>query len=157
MNYYKHETAIIDEPSQIGEGTKIWHFTHISENAKIGNNVIIGQNVFIGRGVAIGNGCKIQNNVYVYEGVTLEDNVFVGPSVVFTNVTMPKANIEQKNNFVKTIVKTGASIGANSTIICGVVLEKNCLIGAGSLVTKNIKENSLAYGHPARHIRDIKK
>jgi len=153
MHYYKHDTAVVDEPSLIGKGTKIWHFSHISENTKIGNNVIIGQNVFIGKGVVIGNGCKIQNNVSVYEGVTLEDDVFVGPSVVFTNVKMPKANIEQKNNFTKTFVKTGASIGANSTIICGVVLEKNCLIGAGSLVTKNIKENSLAYGQPARHIK----
>ena len=100
MHYFKHETAVIDKPSDIGEGTKIWHFSHISINTKIGKNVIIGQNVFIGKGVIIGNGCKIQNNVSVYEGVTLEDDVFVGPSVVFTNVKEPRANIEQKNNFV---------------------------------------------------------
>jgi len=149
MNYFKHETAVIDEFVTIGEGTKIWHFTHISENAKIGKNVIIGQNVFVGKGVIIGNGCKIQNNVSVYEGVTLEDNVFVGPSVVFTNVNMPRANIEQKDKFTKTLVKKGVSIGANSTIICGCTLGENCFIGAGSLITKNTEANGLYYGIPA--------
>jgi UDP-2-acetamido-3-amino-2,3-dideoxy-glucuronate N-acetyltransferase len=156
MKYFKHKTAVIDEPVNIGDGTKVWHFSHISEQANIGKNVIIGQNVFIGKGVVIGNGCKIQNNVSVYAGVTLEDDVFVGPSVVFTNVNMPRANIEQKNKFLKTLVKKGATIGANSTIICGNVLGENCFIGAGSLLNKNVKDYSLTYGSPAKHIRFIK-
>jgi UDP-2-acetamido-3-amino-2,3-dideoxy-glucuronate N-acetyltransferase len=156
MKYFKHETAVIDEPVNIGDGTKVWHFSHISEQANIGKNVIIGQNVFIGKGVVIGNGCKIQNNVSVYAGVTLEDDVFIGPSVVFTNVNMPRANIEQKNKFLKTLVKKGATIGANSTIICGNVLGENCFIGAGSLLNKNVEDYSLTYGLPAKHIRFIK-
>ena len=149
MKYFKHETAVVDEPVSIGDGTKIWHFSHVSENAKIGKNVIIGQNVFIGKGVVIGDGCKIQNNVSVYEGVTLEEEVFVGPSVVFTNVNMPRAKIEQKNKFLNTLVKRGATIGANSTIVCGNTLGENCFIGAGSLVTKSTNPNSLYYGIPA--------
>jgi UDP-2-acetamido-3-amino-2,3-dideoxy-glucuronate N-acetyltransferase len=149
MKYFKHTTAVIDEPVSIGNGTKIWHFSHISENAKIGKKVIIGQNVFVGKGVIIGDGCKIQNNVSVYEGVTLEENVFIGPSVVFTNVNIPRANIDQKNKFLKTLVKKGCSIGANATIICGITLGKNCFIGAGSVVTKNTEPNSLYYGNPA--------
>ena len=155
MHYFRHETAVIDEPVEIGEGTKIWHFSHISINAKIGNNVIIGQNVFVGKGVVIGNGCKIQNNVSVYEGVTLEDDVFIGPSVVFTNVKEPRANIEQKNNFLKTLVKKGATIGANATIICGNIIGENSFIGAGSLVTKNVEQNSLTYGSPAKFIKKL--
>tara|TARA_A100001011_G_C14293061_1_gene837111 strand:+ start:1877 stop:2347 length:471 start_codon:yes stop_codon:yes gene_type:complete len=156
MNFFKHETAIIDEPVKIGLGTKIWHYSHVSENAQIGKNVIIGQNVFIGKGVVIGDGCKIQNNVSVYEGVTLENFVFLGPSVVFTNVKIPRANVEQKNNFLKTLLKNGTTVGANSTIICGNILEENCFVGAGSLVTKNVKANSLVFGSPAKHIRYIR-
>ena len=156
MHYFKHETTVIDEPSDIGEGTKIWHFSHISANAKIGNNVIIGQNVFVGKGVVIGNGCKIQNNVSVYEGVTLEDDVFIGPSVVFTNVKEPRANIEQKNNFLQTLVKKGATIGANATVICGNTLGENSFIGAGSVVTKNVKKDTLVFGNPAISIKKIK-
>ena len=155
MHYFKHETAVIDEPVEIGKGTKIWHFSHISTNAKIGNNVIIGQNVFVGKGVVIGNGCKIQNNVSVYEGVTLEDDVFIGPSVVFTNVKEPRANIEQKNKFLKTLVKKGAIIGANTTILCGNTIGENSFIGAGSLVTKNVEQNSLTYGSPAKFIKRL--
>jgi len=155
MHYFKHETAVIDEPVEIGKRTKIWHFSHISANAKIGNNVIIGQNVFVGKGVVIGNGCKIQNNVSVYEGVTLEDDVFIGPSVVFTNVKEPRANIEQKDNFLKTLVKKGATIGANATIICGNTIGENSFIGAGSLVTKNVNDQSLVHGIPAKHIKFI--
>lgn len=156
MKYFKHETAYIDKDVVIGNNTKIWHYSHISEKAIIGRDVVIGQNVFIGKKVVIGNGCKIQNNVSVYEGVILEDNVFIGPSVVFTNVKMPRANINQKKKFEKTIVAKGTSIGANSTIICGNKLGKNCFIGAGSLVTKNVKSNSLSFGSPARHIKYIK-
>jgi UDP-2-acetamido-3-amino-2,3-dideoxy-glucuronate N-acetyltransferase len=147
-----HETSIVDENVKIGQDTKIWHFSHISKNVKIGSDVTIGQNVFVGNGVIIGNGCKIQNNVSVYEGVLLEDNVFVGPSVVFTNVNMPRASIDQKSNFMKTIVKNGSTIGANSTIICGNILGKNCFVGAGSLVTKDVDPNSLVYGSPAKFI-----
>jgi len=156
MNYFKHETAVIDESVEIGVGTKIWHFSHISTNVKIGNNVVIGQNVFIGKGVVIGNGCKIQNNVSVYEGVTLEDHVFIGPSVVFTNVKAPRAYIEQKNNFSKTLVKTGATIGANATIICGNSIGENSFIGAGSVVSKNVQKDTLVFGNPAVLIKKIK-
>lgn len=155
MNYFKHDTAIVDEPCQIGSGTKIWHFSHISENVKIGKNVIIGQNVFVGKNVEINDGCKIQNNVSVYEGVILERDVFIGPSVVFTNVMMPRANIEQKESFLKTIVKEGSSIGANSTIICGNIIGKNSFIGAGSLITKDVKPNTLVYGSPAKFIKNL--
>jgi UDP-2-acetamido-3-amino-2,3-dideoxy-glucuronate N-acetyltransferase len=157
MSYFIHQTVVIDEPVIIGDGSKIWHFSHISEHAKIGKNVTIGQNVFIGKGVVIGNGCKIQNNVSVYEGVTLEENVFVGPSVVFTNVNMPRANIEQKDKFVKTLVKKGVSIGANSTIICGNTLGENCFIGAGSLITKSTEAQGLYYGVPALWKKKIDK
>ena len=156
MKFFKHETAIIDQFVTIGEGTKIWHFSHISEHAKIGKNVIIGQNVFIGKGVIIGSGCKIQNNVSVYEGVTLEEDIFVGPSVVFTNVKIPRANIEQKNNFQKTLIKKGVTIGANSTIICGNTLGENCFIGAGSLVTKSTNSNGIYFGVPAVLKKKIK-
>jgi UDP-2-acetamido-3-amino-2,3-dideoxy-glucuronate N-acetyltransferase len=156
MKFFKHDTAIIDQFVTIGDGSKIWHFSHISERAKIGKNVIIGQNVFIGKGVIIGNGCKIQNNVSVYEGVTLEENIFVGPSVVFTNVKIPRANIEQKNNFQKTLIKKGVSIGANSTIICGNTLGENCFIGAGSLVTKSTSSNGIYFGVPAILKKKIK-
>lgn len=155
MKFFKHESSIIDKNVNIGEESKIWHFSHISENVKIGDNVIIGQNVFVGKNVIIGNGCKIQNNVSVYEGVTLEDNVFVGPSVVFTNVNIPRADIEQKNDFQKTLVKKGASIGANSTIVCGNTLGEGCFIGAGSLVTKSTKAHSMYYGVPAKFIKEI--
>ena len=152
-----HETSYIDDNVTIESGTKIWHFSHISENVKIGKNVNIGQNVFIDKDVVIGNGCKIQNNVSIYNGVTLEDEVFIGPSVVFTNVLIPRAYIEQKNNFKKTLIKKGCAIGANSTILCGNILGEYSFIGAGSLVLKPIDDYSLSYGHPAKHIKYIKK
>ena len=155
-DFFKHETVIIDSNVKVGKNTKIWHWTHISNGARIGKNCTIGQNVFIGNNVIIGNDVKIQNNVSVYEGVTLEDDVFVGPSVVFTNVKEPRAKIEQKNNFMKTIVKKGSTIGANSTIVCGNILGQNCFIGAGSLVTKDIDAFSLVYGTPAKFIKKIK-
>ena len=146
---FVHETSCIDDDVEIGIGTKIWHFCHISENVRIGKKVTIGQNVFIGRGVSIGDGCKIQNNVSVYEGVKLEKDVFIGPSVVFTNVKIPRAFIDQKKNFKQTLVKKGSSIGANSTIVCGNVLGKYSFVGAGSLVLKNVKDFNLVYGCPA--------
>jgi len=150
-----HETSCIDNNVEIGKGTKIWHYSHISSNAKIGKNVTIGQNTFVGKNVVISDGCKIQNNVSVYEGVELKKNVFVGPSVVFTNVKVPKAILNQKNNFSKTIIEEGASIGANSTIICGNIVGYNSFVGAGSVVTKNVPSNCIVCGNPAKILRSI--
>ena len=150
-----HESSYIDNDVQIGHGTKIWHFCHISENAKIGKRVIIGQNVFIGRNVIIGNGCKIQNNVSIYDGVVLEENVFCGPSCVFTNVVFPRAKLEQKDNFKKTIVRKNATIGANATIICGNEIGENSMIGAGAVVTKNVAKNTIVVGNPAKFLKKI--
>jgi UDP-2-acetamido-3-amino-2,3-dideoxy-glucuronate N-acetyltransferase len=152
MKYFKHETAIIDEPASIDDGTKIWHFSHISKNAKIGKNVVIGQNVFIGEGVVIGNGCKIQNNVSIYEGVILEDHVFVGPSVVFTNVKNPRSEIVRKNEYLKTLVRRGATLGANCTIICGVTIGAYAFIAAGAVVSKDVPFYSLMVGVPAKQV-----
>ena len=153
--FYKDETAIVSEKAIIGKNTKIWHWTHVRENCSIGENCIIGQNCYIAPNVIIGNNVKIQNNVSVYEGVIIEDDVFIGPSVVFTNVKMPRSQIDQSNNFQKTFVKKGVSIGANSTIICGNEIGENTFIGAGSLVTKNVPANKLAYGSPLKIIKDI--
>lgn len=145
-----HETAIIDQQVRIGSGTKIWHFCHISEGASIGENCILGQNVFIGKNVHIGNGVKIQNNVSIFEGVSLADDVFIGPSVVFTNILTPRASINRKHAFLSTKIENGVSIGANSTIICGRQIGAYALIGAGSVITKNIGEYELWYGNPAQ-------
>jgi len=152
MKYFKHETAIIDEPASIDDGTKIWHFSHISKNAKIGKNVVIGQNVFIGEGVVIGNGCKIQNNVSIYEGVILEDHVFAGPSVVFTNVKNPRSEILRKNEYLKTLVRRGVTLGANCTIICGVTIGAYAFIAAGAVVSKDVPFYSLMVGVPAKQV-----
>ncbi len=146
---YIHPLSVVDDGAIIGEGTKIWHFSHISAKAKIGKNCIIGQNVFIGNGVIIGNGVKIQNNVSVYDGVVIDDDVFIGPSVVFTNVINPRAFIERKTEFLKTTIKKGATIGANATIVCGNTIGKYAMVGAGSLVCKNINGFELWYGNPA--------
>ncbi len=148
-DYYIHDTSVLDEGVHLGGGTKIWHFSHISSGVFIGENCVIGQNVFIGKNVKIGNGVKIQNNVSVFEGVELEDNVFIGPSVVFTNVINPRAFIERKSEFKLTLIKKGASIGANSTIICGNTVGEYALIGAGSVVTKSVPAHELWYGNPA--------
>jgi UDP-2-acetamido-3-amino-2,3-dideoxy-glucuronate N-acetyltransferase len=151
-NYFVHESSYIDEPCEIGNGTKIWHFSHIMSNSKIGNNCNIGQNVVISTDVVLGNNVKIQNNVSVYTGVICEDDVFLGPSMVFTNIINPRSHIVRKNEYKQTIVKKAASIGANATIICGVTIGKYTLIGAGSVITKDIPDYSLVYGNPAKHM-----
>ncbi len=152
MNYHAHKTAIIDDGACIGENSKIWHFSHICSGAKIGKNVIIGQNVFIGNKVTIGNNCKIQNNVSIYDNVSLEDDVFCGPSMVFTNVTNPRAPISKKNEFKDTLIKTGVTLGANCTIICGTKIGSYAFVGAGALVNKYVKPYALVVGIPALQI-----
>ncbi len=146
---YIHPTALVDEGARIGEGTKIWHFSHVMAGAIIGTDCILGQNVFIGN-VQIGNRCKIQNNVSVYDGVTLEDGVFVGPSAVFTNVRTPRAEVDRHGEFAKTVVRRGATIGANATIVCGVELGEYCLVAAGAVVTRPVPPHKLVMGAPAR-------
>jgi len=152
MNYFVHESSYIDEGVEIGEGTKIWHFSHILSNSKIGKNCNIGQNVVIGPDVVIGNNCKIQNNVSVYKGVTLEDGVFCGPSMVFTNIYNPRAEIRKMDQVRPTLVKKGATIGANATIICGITIGKYAFIGAAALVNKNVPDYALMVGNPAKQI-----
>jgi UDP-2-acetamido-3-amino-2,3-dideoxy-glucuronate N-acetyltransferase len=152
---YIHPTAIVSQKAKIGKDTKIWHWTHVRENCFIGENCVIGQNCYIAPNVTIGNNVKIQNNVSVYEGVIIEDNVFIGPSVVFTNVKMPRSQVDQSKDFQKTIIRNGASIGANSTIVCGNEIGENTFVGAGSLITKNIPANKLVYGSPAKIKRDL--
>jgi UDP-2-acetamido-3-amino-2,3-dideoxy-glucuronate N-acetyltransferase len=149
-NYFVHESSYVDEGAEIGEGTKIWHFCHIMSGAKIGRNCSIGQNVNIASKAVIGNGVKIQNNVSIYDGVEIEDDVFCGPSCVFTNVINPRAFVERKDEYRKTIVKKGASIGANATIVCGVTIGEYALIGAGSVVTRDVPDYAVVYGNPAR-------
>ena len=154
MNFFKHESAYVDENCVIGEGTKIWHFSHIQSGARIGKKCVFGQNVNVGNNVSIGDFCKVQNNVSIYEGVTLDDYVFCGPSMVFTNILDPKCKYPQvgAEYYVKTLVKEGASIGANATIVCGITLGKHCLIGAGSVVTKDVPDYALVVGVPGKVI-----
>lgn len=149
-SYFVHETAIIDQPSEIGPGSKIWHFSHILKNCRLGENCNIGQNVVIGPEVTMGAGCKIQNNVSLYKGVTLEDHVFCGPSMVFTNVYNPRAHIRRMDEIRPTLVKTGASIGANATIICGNTIGRYAFVGAGAVVTRDVPDYALVVGNPAR-------
>jgi UDP-2-acetamido-3-amino-2,3-dideoxy-glucuronate N-acetyltransferase len=152
LNYYVNEHAVVDDNVEIGEGTKVWHFSHIQSGSKIGKKCVFGQNVNVGNNVTIGNYCKVQNNVSIYEGVTLEDYVFCGPSMVFTNILDPKCKYPQVGAqfYIKTLVKEGASIGANATIVCGNTLGKHCLIGAGSVVTKDVADYALVIGTPGR-------
>jgi UDP-2-acetamido-3-amino-2,3-dideoxy-glucuronate N-acetyltransferase len=150
--FYKHDTAIIDKDSTIGDNTKIWHFSHVQSNVSIGVNCTLGQNVNIGSNVSIGNYVKIQNNVSVYEGVTLEDYVFCGPSCVFTNVLLPRCEFPQRGSkfYAPTIVRKSASIGANATIVCGNTIGRYALVGAGAVVTKNVPSFALVLGNPAQ-------
>lgn len=147
-----HPTAIVDPGSEIGEGCRIWHFVHILPGCQIGRNVIMGQNVMVGPDVTIRDGCKLQNNVALYKGVTLEEDVFCGPSCVFTNVLTPRAHVERKDEFLPTLVKRGATIGANATIICGTTLGRYCMVGAGAVITKDIPDHALVVGNPGRQI-----
>ena len=149
---FVHETAVIDNGAIIGEGTKIWHWVHVCSKSEIGKNCILGQNVYVGNNVKIGKGVKIQNNVSVYDNITLEDHVFCGPSCVFTNVINPRSEIERKNEYKNTIVGRGVSIGANATIVCGVSIGHYALIGAGAVVTKDVKPYSLMVGVPAKQV-----
>ncbi len=150
IDYSAHESAIIDPGCIIGRGTKIWHFTHIMPGSRIGNNCNIGQNVVISPDVILGDNVKVQNNVSIYTGVICEDDVFLGPSMVFTNVSNPRSSVNRRGQYETTLVKKGATIGANSTIICGITLGEFCFIGAGAVVTKNVQPYALVMGNPAR-------
>lgn len=150
--YFKHDTAYVDAGCAIGAGTKIWHFSHILSGTVMGAGCVVGQNAMIGPNVTMGRGCKVQNNVSLYKGVTLEDDVFCGPSCVFTNVLNPRAHVERKDEFKPTLVKQGATIGANATIVCGNTLGAYCMIGAGAVVTHDVPDFALMVGVPARRI-----
>ena len=149
---FVHESAWVDAGASIGAGTRIWHFVHVLPGTVVGQNCVLGQNVMAGPDVSIGNGCKIQNNVALYRGVVLEDDVFCGPSCVFTNVLTPRAHVERKNEFAPTLVRRGATIGANATIVCGNTLGAYCMIAAGAVVTKDVPDFALMAGVPARRI-----
>jgi len=151
-DYFAHETAVIDDGCIIGKGTKIWHFSHIMSPCIIGENCNIGQNVVVSPDVILGRNVKVQNNVSIYTGVTCEDDVFLGPSMVFTNIINPRSRIVRKEQYVKTLVRKGASIGANATIICGNEIGEYAFIGAGAVVTKNVKPYELILGNPGRHV-----
>lgn len=148
--YFVHDSATIDQPCYIGKGTRVWHYTHVMAGARIGHDCVLGQNVFVDSDGVIGNRCKLQNNVSIYKGVTLEDDVFCGPSIVFTNVINPRAFIERKHEFRPTHVKRGATLGANATIICGVSIGEYAMIGAGAVVSRSVLPHALMLGVPAR-------
>jgi UDP-2-acetamido-3-amino-2,3-dideoxy-glucuronate N-acetyltransferase len=149
-DYFVHESAYVDEPCEIGKGTKIWHFSHVMKDAQIGENCILGQNVNIAGGVVIGNNVKVQNNVSIYTGAIIEDDVFLGPSCVLTNVTNPRSQIIRHNLYEKTTIRRGATVGANATIVCGTELGRYCFISAGAVVTKDVPDYALMVGVPAR-------
>lgn len=152
MSFYQHETAIVDEGAQIGEGSRVWHFVHVCGGARIGECVSLGQGVFVGNKVVIGDDCKVQNNVSVYDNVTLEAGVFCGPSMVFTNVHNPRALVERKDEYRDTVVRKGATLGANCTIVCGVTIGQFAFIGAGAVVSKDVKPYALMVGVPAKQV-----
>ena len=152
MSHYQHPSAIVDEGAQIGEGSRVWHFVHICGGARIGKGVSLGQNVFVGNKVVIGDHCKIQNNVSVYDNVTLEEGVFCGPSMVFTNVYNPRSLIERKDEYRDTLVKKGATLGANCTIVCGATIGEYAFVGAGAVVNRDVPAYALVVGVPARQI-----
>ncbi|NOU16880.1 MAG: N-acetyltransferase [Bacteroidales bacterium] len=152
IDYFAHGTAVIDDNCKIGKGTKIWHFSHIMSNCEIGDNCNIGQNVVVSPGVILGKNVKVQNNVSIYTGVICEDDVFLGPSMVFTNVINPRSAVNRKSEYMKTHVKYGVSIGANATIVCGVTLGEFCFIGAGAVVIKDVKPYALVVGNPSRQV-----
>lgn len=150
MDYFVHESSYVDEGAEIGAGTKVWHFCHVMPRARIGQKCNIGQNVLVASDVVIGNNVKIQNNVSLYTGVIIEDDVFLGPSMVFTNVINPRSHVSRRDEYQKTLVGRGASIGANATIVCGVTLGRYCFIGAGAVVTRDVPDYALVHGNPAR-------
>jgi len=152
MSFWKHDSAIVDEGAQLGEGTKVWHFAHVSPGARIGARCALGQGVYVGNDVCIGDNVRIQNNVSVYDAVTLEDDVFCGPSMVFTNVYNPRAAVARKNEYRRTLVKQGATLGANCTIVCGATIGRHAFIGAGAVVQKDVADFALMVGVPARRI-----
>ncbi|MEA3317858.1 MAG: acyltransferase [Bacteroidota bacterium] len=152
IDYFAHETAVIDDNCKIGEGTKIWHFSHLMSNCKLGEKCNIGQNVVVSPDVILGKNVKVQNNVSIYTGVICEDDVFLGPSMVFTNVVNPRSAVNRKNEYSKTIVRKGVSIGANATIVCGNDIGKYAFIGAGTVITKEVKPYALIVGNPGRQI-----
>ena len=152
MSFYQHESAIVDEGAQIGDNSRVWHFVHVCGGAKIGQGVSLGQNVFVGNKVIIGDHCKVQNNVSVYDNVILEEGVFCGPSMVFTNVYNPRSLIERKDQYLNTLVKKGATMGANCTIVCGVTIGEYSFIGAGAVVNKDVPAYALMVGVPAKQI-----
>ncbi len=152
MSFYQHETAIVDDGAQIGEDSRVWHFVHVCGGAKIGRGVSLGQNVFVGNRVVIGDHCKVQNNVSVYDNVVLEEGVFCGPSMVFTNVYNPRSLIERKDQYRDTLVKKGATLGANCTIVCGVTIGAYAFVGAGAVVNKDVPAYALMVGVPAKQI-----
>ena len=151
-DFYRHDSAIVDEGAQIGEGSRVWHFVHVCGGARIGRGVSLGQNVFVGNKVVIGDHCKIQNNVSVYDGVTLEEGVFCGPSMVFTNVYNPRSLVERKDEYRPTLVRRGATLGANCTIVCGTVIGEYAFVAAGAVINKDVGAYALMAGVPARHI-----
>lgn len=148
--FWAHESSYVDQPCQVGAGTRIWHFCHVMKGSVIGRDCVLGQNVLVASGVRIGDGCKIQNNVSLYTGVVLEERVFCGPSMVFTNVVNPRSEIVRKDEFKPTLVRRGASIGANATVVCGVTLGEYCFVGAGAVVTRGVPDYALVMGNPAR-------
>lgn len=152
MSFYHHPTAVVDEGAIIGDGSRVWHFSHVSAGARIGRSVSLGQNVFVGNKVVVGDRCKVQNNVSIYDDVMLEEGVFCGPSMVFTNVYNPRALIERKHEYKATVVRRGATLGANCTIVCGVEIGAHAFVGAGAVVTKDVPAYALMVGVPARHL-----